>query len=90
MTWWIKQQSDFIKSAACFAVIGFLWLKEEVDAAASYRSGEKDFGVGILAMLAVILTVILAPIGLAFLIFGIAKVRRERDCQPGESRSLGD
>jgi hypothetical protein len=75
---WLKNHNDFLKSASCFAFITLLWLNLRMEAAASYRTGEKDFGVGILAFIALAATVFLAPIGLAFLAFGIAKIRHER------------
>lgn len=75
---WLKNQKLFLWSAACFIIIGLLWFKEELDAAASRLSGEEDLGVGILFVLAMMTTVFLAPAGLAFLGLGIAKLRHER------------
>jgi len=75
---WFGKQELFLKSAACFAIVGLLWFWEQFEAAASYRSGEKDFGVGILALLAAVASLFFVPAALAFLGFGFAKLRYER------------
>ena len=68
--------NPFWVATGCFAVIGCAWLWEEIEATRSI--GEKNFGVGILAALALMVTVFLGPAGLAYLAIGIAKRRHDR------------
>jgi len=75
---WIIEQKEFLFAAACFAVVGLAWWPEEVAAAESAWLHEKDFGVGLLAIMALIVSIVFLPLGIAWLAIGIMKLREKR------------
>jgi glycerol-3-phosphate acyltransferase PlsY len=72
-------RNPVVSALACFAIIEAVWLWEEIAAAQSV--GEKDLGVGILFMMAMAVTTCVAPFGLAFVVFAIARHRHQRRLQ---------